>query len=316
MIAVGIDIGGTNIKLGLVDRNAGFLEKTSFSTEARKGKVYMFDKLGEKIHELLAEYPQTPVGIGVGIPGMVSLDRSTVKSPPNLPGWSIENVAHEIQNRIDLPCVIENDANVAALGSAFYGAGKPHEHFIMLTLGTGVGGGIIIGKKLYRGTTGAAAELGHVLIDYKGAESNSNTRGGIEAYLGQRFISRRAAAEIKKHPDNPLYKQFSSDFNELEPLDLSQAANKGNKLAIEILANAGEMLGYAIVNYIHMLDIRKIVLSGGVANAGKWIIEPAKKSALNYLMPPFHDDFEIIIERLGNDAAMLGAAALAFEVFS
>jgi len=236
-----------------------------------------------------------------------------VSYPPNLKGWKDEPLSEEVHKRTGFDCLVENDANVAALGSSRFGIGKQFDSFILLTLGTGVGGGIIIDGNLYRGTTGAAAELGHVIIDYHGPISNSVTRGGLEAYIGQRFLSRYAADVILQYVDNPLYKEFNQRWDDLEPKDLSMAAEAGNPVAIQILQSAGEKLGYALVNYIHILDIRKIIVSGGVAKAGHWILEPAYKTALSRLMPPFHKDFEILYEPMGNDAALLGAASMAFE---
>jgi len=316
MIAVGIDLGGTNVKTALVDFNDGFVKMHSFPTQADKGKKFVLDNIAGEIKKLLSDGSYSPIGIGMGMPGMVTLDRKSVKNPPNLPGWKVENVADEMTKRTGLPCVIENDANLAALGSSTFGVGKNFSDFIMVTLGTGVGGGIIIKNKIYRGSTGAAGELGHVIIDYHGPLSNSNTRGGIEAYLGQRFLSRFAADMIRQFPENPLYKKFSENFDALEPVDLSIAADNGNKLAIEILKKSGQKLGYAIVNYVHILDIRKIVVSGGVAKAGKLLLNPAAETAKTLLMPPFLEDFEIIYESLGNEAAILGAASLAFEELS
>lgn len=314
MFAIGIDLGGTNIKAALVEKEKGIVEQISIPTEAERGKNHVFDRIGQAVEQLRRKGQDTPVGIGMGTPGVVSLDQRTVSNPPNLKGWTVENVADEIESRTGLSCVIENDANLAALGSSRYGIGKDFDSLIMLTLGTGVGGGIIFNRNLFRGTTGSAAELGHVTIDYNGPMSNSNTRGGIEAYLGQRFLSRDASERIRKQPDNPLYKQFEGRFDSLEPVHLHEAAENGNELAIDILRSTGEKLGYAIVNYIHVLDIRKIVISGGVAKAGDWILEPARESALSYLMPPYHDGFEILYEPLGNEAALYGASSLAFEM--
>ena len=316
MVSIGIDLGGTNIKIALVDKKKGFITTTSIPTRAELGKDHIFDSLAEELKEIIKNEKGKPMGIGMGVPGMVGLDRRTVKNPPNLPGWDIVDVSKEIEKRIGVSCVIENDANLAALGSARYGIASDIDSFIMVTLGTGVGGGIIFQNKIYKGVTGSAAELGHVIINYHGPMSHSNTRGGVEAYLGQRFLSRYAADIIRQHPKNPLYKEFHKDFDLLEPVDLSRAANTGNELAIEILQNSGQKLGYAIVNYIHILDIRTIVVSGGVAKAGKWLLEPAKETAMEFLMPPFRKGFNIIYESLGNEAAMLGAASLAFEELS
>lgn len=313
MIAIGIDLGGTNIKTALVDQKKGFIQNISIPTNADLGKDHVFDRIAMAVNELMDENDVEPIGIGMGLPGMVSMDRRTVKNPPNLPGWKVENVAEQIKKRTGFECVIENDANLAALGSARFGVGKRMNNLIMITLGTGVGGGIIMDNKIYRGTTGAAGELGHVIINYHGPLSNSNTRGGVEAYLGQRFLSRFAADTLRQHTDNPLYLKFHQDFEKLEPVDLYDAAKNGNELAIDILQKTGEKLGYAIVNYIHILDIRKVVVSGGVAKAGKWILDPAREAAEKYLMPPFLEGFEIVYESLGNEAALLGAASLAFE---
>jgi glucokinase len=212
MISIGIDLGGTNIKAALVDHKKGFLQTTSIPTHADLGKEHVFDRIALAVKDLVNEHNADPIGVGMGLPGMVSLDRKTVKNPPNLPGWKFENVADEILKRTGYECVIENDANLAALGSAHFGKGKAFNSFIMVTLGTGVGGGIIIDKKIYRGTTGMAGELGHVIINYHGPLSNSNTRGGIEAYLGQRFLSRFAADTIRQNPDNPTLFQIPQKF--------------------------------------------------------------------------------------------------------
>lgn len=313
MIAIGIDLGGTNIKTALVQKDKGFIKTSTITTNADLGRDYVFDRIAHAVEKLMENQTEKPVGIGMGLPGMVSMDRKTVKYPPNLPGWEVENVSQELKSRTGFDCVIENDANIAALGSARFGAGREFNSLIMITLGTGVGGGIIFNNKIYRGTTGLAAELGHVIIDYHGPLSNSNTKGGIEAYLGQRFLSRYAADHIRRQPDNPLFAEFSYNFDKLEPVDLYHAAKKGNELAVTILQKAGEKLGYAIVNYIHILDIRKIIVSGGVAKAGTFILGPAKETASRLLMPPYLEDFDIIYESLGNDAALLGAASLAFE---
>jgi len=313
MHAIGIDLGGTNTKISIVHKSEGIIKKFSIPTEAAEGKNHVLARLADGIKKATKLAPDKPIGVGIGMPGMISMDRTIVQNPPNLPGWYVVNVAEEIENRTGFNCRIENDANLAALGSSRFGVGRRFESFIMLTLGTGVGGGIIFNKHLFRGTTGAAAELGHVIIDYDGPLSNSVAQGGIEAYLGQRFLSRYAADLIRQNTNNPLYDNFKNNFEELEPVDLYNAAIEDNKLAIRILKSAGEKLGYAIANYVYMMDIRKIVVSGGVAKAGGFILKPAEETALNRLMETFHEGFEIIYESLGNDAAMLGAATLALE---
>lgn len=315
MYAIGVDLGGTNVKAGLVHAEKGLIYQHSEPTYAHEGLEATLDRIGDAAKVVMKQLPQgeSAKGIGIGAPGMIGIDRKSVSYPPNLPGWDHVALSEELQKRTGLDCLVENDANMMALGSARFGAGAPFQHFIMLTLGTGVGGGIIINNDVFRGATGAAGELGHVTIDYKGAMCNSPVPGAIEAYLGQRFLSKRAGEAIIKHPENELYKRFSGRFEDLEPHHLTQAAESGNPLGAEILADAGRRLGYAIVSYAHILDIRKYVISGGVAKAGKWILQPAFNAAMERLMPPFREDFELLPEKLGHEAAILGSATLALE---
>lgn len=313
MITIGIDLGGTNIKGALVENQKGILQSFSIPTEAEKGKYHVISRVAEMISMVADAASVPPFAVGIGSPGVISYDRTTVSNPPNFPGWKSENLAAILKAKTGFNCYVDNDANLMALGSSNFGSGMAYESFLMVTLGTGVGGGIILQNRLFRGGTGGAAEFGHVVIDYNGPWSNSPTRGGIEAYLGQRFLSRLAWDIIKTDPQNPLFNQFENNPEGLEPLHLSEQAEKGNPIAIQILKNAGEMLGVAIVNYIHVLDIRKVIVSGGVARAGDWILKPAYQKAMELLLEPYRDGFEIIYETLGNDAALLGAASLPLE---
>jgi glucokinase len=313
MKAIGIDLGGTNIKVAVVHQKKGILEQTSVPTHAELGREHLLDRIAATINSL--SKTDDVIGIGFGLPGMVNLEQTTVFNPPNLPGWEQVNAADEITKRTKLPCKIENDANVSALGCLHFGKGKKLGSFVMLTLGTGVGGAIIHNNKLFKGTMGMAGELGHVIIDYHGPLSNSVTRGTIEAYVGQRFLSRFATDMISQNTDNDLYKRFQGNFDKLEPVDLTREAELGNELAIEILMKTGQRLGYAIINYTHILDIRKYVLSGGVSKAGTWITDPAREIVKKHMMAPFQEGFELMVEDLGNDSALLGAAGLAFDSF-
>lgn len=313
MITIGIDLGGTNIKAALVSKKNGILHKFSFQTDAHRGVPHIIAALADAIRKAADKSDGPVAGVGVGSPGVISFDRTTVSDPPNFPGWSSVNLAAELRAKTGYDVYVDNDANLMALGSLHFGTGRGFSSFVMITLGTGVGGGIIYQNRLFRGATGGAGELGHVIIDYNGPSSNSPAKGGVEAYLGQRFMSRLAWERIRMVPGNPLYAQFETQPEALEPRHLADAANQGNLLAIDLLRDSGEKLGYAIVNYVHTLDIRTILVSGGVAKAGEWILKPAKEAALSRLIKAYHTDFDILPERLGNDAALLGAASLPYE---
>lgn len=314
MKAVAVDLGGTNIKAAVVHREKGIINQLTIPTLPQKGKDVVLDRISEAILDIA--FGHRISGIGMGLPGMVNREQTTVQYPPNLTGWEVVNVSEEIQKRTQLPCKIENDANIAALGSLHFGIGRAYDDFIMLTLGTGVGGGIIINKSLYKGSRGMAGELGHVIINFNGPSSNSVTRGTAEAYLGQRFMSRLAVEEISKHPGNSLYKQFFGTDQTLEPKHLAEEADRGNELAKEILRKSGEKLGLAIVNYMHVLDIPTVIVSGGVAKAGRFLLNSAQSTALEQLMPPFRENFSLLTEDLGNNGALLGAGGLVFDSFS
>jgi glucokinase len=309
--AVGVDLGGTNLKAGLVDRQRGLVRPAKVKTEAQRGPEHVIGRLADLVEQLL-DGVEAPAGIGVGSPGTIGLDLRTVTSPPNLPGWGRIDLAARLEDRFNLPVVVDNDANAAGLGSAFYGAGRPFESFIMVTLGTGVGGAIIHNKRLFRGAHGGAGELGHVSVDYEGPYARSGVAGAVEAYLGQQFLSHHARHHLLTR-DSLLHEMTGRDLNGLTPRLLHEAASRGDEPAIEMLAWAGHKLGCALGSVINLLDIRKVVVGGGLAAAGDFLLDPARKALARFVMPNMAEGAEIIHESLGNEVALLGAARLAFE---
>jgi glucokinase len=209
--------------------------------------------------------------------------------------------------------IVENDANVAGLGSAHYGAGKPYDSFIMVTLGTGVGGAIIYHNRIFRGSTGGAGEIGHVTIDYEGPVDRSGVSGAIEAYLGQRFLSRHARYQLLTREDSILHQMCAEDLMDITPKKVFEAAQLGDKGAREVLAWAGHKLGCVLGSAVNILDIRKIIVGGGVSAAGDFILEPARHAMKRFVMPGLRDGLEIIRETLGHEVGKLGAAHLVFE---
>lgn len=314
--AVGVDLGGTMIKAALVERDAGIVRETTGRTDAERGQESVLDAIAATIRDLRADAsPESFCGVGIGAPGAVDWERTSVVYPPNLPGWEIVNLRDELCSRLDasLDVFVENDANLAALGSAFYGAGRPHDSFIMITLGTGVGGAIIYRNRIFRGTTGAAGEIGHLSIDYEGPVDRYGIAGAIEAYLGQKFLSRYARFRLISRKESLVHRLAHDDLKNLTTLMLFSAAEQGDEAAIEVLAWAGHKLGCALASAINLLDIRKIVIGGGVSAAGDFILEPARRATHEYVMPGTRTGVELIRETLGNQAGMLGAARLVFE---
>jgi glucokinase len=313
--AVGIDLGGTNLKAALVEETDGLCESTRAPTEADKGPDHVVERIAELARAMLDAAPSDGVvGIGIGAPGAVNWSHTTVSRPPNFPGWGVVNVREALQERLGaLPVLVENDANVAGLGSAYYGAGRPYDSFIMITLGTGVGGSVIYQNRIFRGSTGAAGEIGHMTIDYEGAFANSGVAGAIEGYLGQQFLSDHARNRLINYPDSVVWELTDDDLEALTPRLLHEAAREGDAAARDILAWAGHKLGCVLGSAVNLLDIRTIVVGGGVSSAGDFILEPARETLPQYVTPGLRSDLRVLREERGNEVSLLGAARLAFE---
>ncbi|MFK7846357.1 MAG: ROK family protein [Rhodothermales bacterium] len=313
--SVGVDLGGTSIKAALVKEGEGIVEYRKTDTNAHEGKDSVLENISTLIKELTTFSPVGAIaGIGIGAPGAVNWERTTVNNPPNLPGWGIVNLKQALSVRLgtDLPIIVENDANVAGLGSAHYGAGMPYDSFILVTLGTGVGGVIIYNNTIFRGSTGGAGEIGHMTIDYEGPIDHAGVSGSIEAYIGQRYLSRNARYKIRTR-DSIIHKMTGGHLKKITPKLLSEAAKQGDEAALEVLAWAGHKLGCVLGSAVNLLDIRKVIVGGGVSAAGDFILKPAYKTMTQFVMPGLRDGVEIIRETLGNEAGMLGAAHLVFE---
>jgi len=313
--AVGIDLGGTNLKGALVHIEEGIVDFTQRRTEADQGPQHVVDRIADLTADLMAQAPSPVVGVGIGSPGAINWDRTTVTRPPNLPGWDTIDLNAKLRSTLPqkAPVIVENDANVAALGSAFHGAGQSYDSFIMVTLGTGVGGGIIYRNQIFRGSTGGAAEIGHMTIDYEGPFANSGVAGAIEAYLGQSFLSDHARDRLVNHPDSALHDLVDGDLDQLNPRLLYEAATNGDEAAQDILAWAGHKLGCVLGSAVNLLDIHTVIVGGGVSAAGDFILEPARETLPSFVVPSLRTDLSVLQEVLGNEVSLLGAARLAFE---
>jgi glucokinase len=314
--AVGIDLGGTNLKACLVYQGDRLVHQTRRTTEAEQGPEHVLDRIAEAADELRAHAPDGAIaGIGIGAPGNIDLAQRTVSYPPNFPNWGVVDMRQALQRRLgdDLLVIVENDANCAGLGSAHYGIAVDHDSFIMVTLGTGVGGAIIYRNKIFRGATGAAGEIGHISIDYEGPVDRWGIAGAIEAYVGQNFLSRHARYRLLTRYESKVHEMAEDDLVDISPRMLYEAAKAGDQPAQEILAWAGHKLGCMLGSAINLLDLATIVVGGGVSGAGDFILDPARETVMRYVMPGVRDRVQIIRETSGNDVGMLGAAHLIFQ---
>jgi glucokinase len=309
---IGIDIGGTNIKAVLAEVGGIIFSRLSLPTEAELGPEHVIGQIHSCIEKLLTALPEGTAlnGIGVGVPGSVDHARGIVLHPPNLPGWAEVPLSASLAMRWNVAVALDNDANCAALGEAMFGAGRGYRNFIGLTLGTGVGSGIIIDGKIHHGDKGYGGEFGHTSIDYNGPACGCGGHGCIEAYIGNRYLVSNARALIALRPECSLFGPAQSASEKLTPKLISEAAEHGDATALEILYETGRKLGIAIANAANLLDIMVFIIGGGVSAAGKPLFDGIISAARDRVLRVHKEHITILPAMLGNDAGMLGAASL------
>lgn len=314
MIAIGIDIGGMSIKGAAVDSNGRVYEKFSMPfIKGEPGEVTI-RKLAEMVKEYIAanKLEKKLVGIGIGSPGTLDIEHGIVNYANNL-GWNELPVADLMHEILPYPVRLTNDANAASLGEAKYGAGKSYQTIIMLTLGTGVGGGIIIDGKLFEGNQGKGGELGHTVIVVDGEPCTCGRKGCLEAYASASALIRETKKAMRLNKRSLMWK-ISPEIDLVDGKVPFEAAKKGDKDAIEVLDNYIKYLGEGILNYCNIFRPNVIVLSGGVANAGAYLFDRlnayVKERNYGYQSTP---EVKIVPAELGYDSGKIGAAALFFK---
>ena len=314
MIAIGIDIGGMSIKGAAVDSNGRVYEKFSMPfVKGEPGEVTI-----RKLAEIVKEYIAANVlegkiaGIGIGSPGSLDVKNGIVNYANNL-GWNELPVAKLMQEVLPYPVRLTNDANAACLGEAKYGAGKSYETIIMLTLGTGVGGGIIINGKLFEGNEGKGGELGHTVIVVDGEPCTCGRKGCLEAYASASALIRETKKAMRLNKRSLMWK-ISPDIELVNGKLPFEAAKQGDATAIKVLDDYVKYLGEGILNYCNIFRPNVIVLSGGVANAGEFLFSRLnnyiKERNYGYKSTP---EVKVVPAELGYDSGKIGAAALFFE---
>jgi glucokinase len=322
--AIGIDLGGTAIKAAIVGEKSGIVTDRTIPTDTASGPVGIVAQIAGIIADLyrvasINMRSEDCAGIGLGAPGAVNADRGTLSYPPNLPGWAIVPLRDNLQQclkeqeHLVIPVFIDNDANAAAFGEALYGAGRDFRDFLMVTLGTGVGGGIILNRKLYRGSNGTAGEVGFMIIDFEGVSIHAGITGTLESLIGKKRIVELACRMIEASSKGSIVGKFcENDYAKLSPRHLEHAAKEGDEVSLAVWSRIGSILGVGLANVVTLMDIRKFVIGGGISAAGNLIFAPAFDQLQRSTLRSMHDGLEIVPALLGNKAGMYGAAALCF----
>ncbi|MPT33365.1 ROK family protein [Epilithonimonas hungarica] len=312
-IAIGIDIGGTNTKFGLVNHRGEILAKGSIKTEEYKEVEDFIDALYTNIKPLIdeASHNTTLDGIGVGAPN-ANYFKGTIELAPNLPWKGVVPFAELMKEKFGVPCKMTNDANAAALGEMMFGAARGMKDFIMITLGTGVGSGIISGGNLIYGHDGFAGELGHTIVKPGGRKHwSTGSEGSLEAYASATGIAITAKKFRAEFPDSMLNQYPEESINSKT---VFECAEKGDPTAIEVFRYTGQKLGEALANFVMFSSPEAILLFGGVIKAGDFLLKPAKLHMERNLLPIFRSKVKLVFSELDEaDAAILGASALVWE---
>ena len=303
--AIGIDFGGTSIKSAVVGEGRVLLRGEAIDTQRHDSADSLIDAIVRVIGTLREAHPNV-AAIGVGLPGFVDSVNGIVHSLTNVAGWNEVPLRAMLSERTGLPAIIENDANAMAYGEWRFGAAVGAQHAVCITLGTGVGGALILDGKLYRGATLAAGEIGHMSIDYRGIRGPYGNFGGLEEYVGNVQIAERAvklyaAAGIPKTMDD------------CTPLALDGAARAGDKIAHEMWETLGTEIGAALASVIWIVNPDTIVIGGGVAKAGDFLFDPIRRTITARTIKVFNEHLRVVPATLGNEAGIIGNAALALD---
>ncbi|MFP5336436.1 MAG: ROK family glucokinase [Actinomycetes bacterium] len=310
MYTIGLDIGGTKIAAGLVSEDGRLVTRVRRETPASDVEA-IEAAAADAVAELVAQHDVEAIGVAAA--GFVDAERSTIVFAPNL-AWRDEPMRRDLEARTNLPVVVENDANAAAWGEFRHGAGRDVDDMVLITVGTGLGGGVVIGGRLLRGHSGFAAELGHVRVVPDGHRCGCGNRGCWEQYASGRALVREARELAST--DSPvaarLLELADGKAKRIEGPHVTRAAEEGDAAAVELLADLGAWLGEGIASIVAVLDPAVVVVGGGVSEAGDLLLEPARAAFRRQLTARgYRPEARIVPALLGNDAGMIGAADLA-----
>jgi glucokinase len=311
LLSIGVDVGGTKVLGGVVDESGKILARSRRDTP-KEGGAALSGAISDVIKELAAVHSVATVGISAA--GFVSSDRKTMLATPNISGWNGVDLQAEIGSRIGLHVIVENDANSAAWGEAKYGAGRNQDHLMMLTIGTGIGGGIVVNGEIYRGAFGTAAEFGHLRVVPEGHLCGCGARGCFEQYASGNALMRHARESISATPDmaHNLLARGDGTIEGLTGAQITEAARDGDAVALAAFNTTGQWLGAGIATLSVILDPAVVIIGGGVIDAGEILLAPTRDALGRYM--PFagkHPAPVIIAAELGNEAGLVGVADLA-----
>ncbi len=308
---IGVDMGGTKLLAGAVDTSLSVHHRAQRQLTGLDQSA-LLDITVDAVHEVREAAGAEIEAVGFGIPSLIDQRSGTAVVAVNLPLANIA-FADVMAERVGLPVFVDNDGNVAAIAEHQAGAAQGYSEVLLLTIGTGIGGGLILNGEPYRGSIGSAAELGHVVIDMNGprCQGNCPNHGCVEAMASGTALAREALRLAREHPQSGLGRALMDGRAILGPL-VTELAHDGDAAALEAIELIGSRLGVALASLTNIFNPEVIVIGGGVIAAGELLLEPARRVVAERSLPPSRDEVRIVAARFGVEAGMIGAAALAF----
>lgn len=310
--AVGVDVGGTAIAAGLVERKGRIVTEEQVLTPRDGGPFAVVDAIIDIVQKVVADLHASEVaGIGIGLPAQIDFRRQSVEFCTNLPLAGVD-VRGLVMSRLRFEVTIDNDGHCAALGESRFGVAKGSRDFLMISLGTGVGGGMFIGGEPYRGTRGLGGEVGHVVVDRDGPECPCGGRGHLEAYIGRPALAAKGRALAAEFRGKRVREAAGGMADDVTADNVVEAAAAGDAAALDILREGGDALGAALVGFVNLLNPELVVIGGGIGERADALVARADEVVRDQALAG-RKDVRVVRAELGNDAGVLGAAALAFD---
>lgn len=313
---IGVDMGGTNVRMGIVTPEGKVVKKTQYSIDISKKGLALLEELVSNLKNLTRmEFKESKqlIGIGIGIAGAIDMQRGIINESPNILDLKRFALRDFLGKRISYPIAIENDANAFTLGEGWVGAAKGCKHYCGITLGTGVGGGIVVGGEILHGAEGMAGEVGHMVIDPEGPLCGCGGRGCLEVYASGTGIRRMALVAIEKGKGQGIFKCSGGDPQKVTSENVFETAQSGDVTAKKVFNEMGKFLGLGLVNLIHLFNPEKIVIGGKVSRAWDYFIGSVMKTVQERSMKGPREKLQIVKAECGDDAGMLGAAYSALK---
>ena len=316
MLAIGIDIGGMSIKIGFVNERGEITHRFRMAVLKGVSQGQIMKELGDLVNAEIEDaglHYSDFIGVGVGCPGSINTLTGRCDFSPNL-DWHDLDIVGMLSSSIGLPVRIANDANAAMLGEAMFGAGKDFKNLVLLTLGTGVGGGVYIDGKLFEGNEGKGGEVGHTIIRLGGRQCSCGLRGCFETYASASALIADTKKAMKKNKDSKMWDYVHGNIDTVNGATAFECAKLGDRTAMEVVENYEMWLTYGIVNFCNIFRPDAVILGGGISGQKEYLTRPIeeKLAELHYGFP-MTPKVRILVSKLGNDAGILGAASLAFE---